>query len=91
MDGHTWEFLDIPSRLGKAETTLWSPGTAPGDIAARLGEALDNLNPGGGPLRPAPRTPDITTAGGFTVQVGSRTPPTPPTIGQFFPRGQPVW
>jgi len=88
LDGHTWEFLNIPSRLNK-NTTLWPPGTSPTTIQAALGEALRNLNPPGGPQLPSPGSPLPTTAAGRNVQVGSRTPPTPPVIGQFFPLSQP--
>lgn len=87
---HTWEFVDIPSRLNKS-TTFWPLGTGntPNTISDALGEALRNLNPPGGPRLPIAGTPSPTTGGGFTVQVGSITPPTPPEVRQFFPLSQP--
>jgi hypothetical protein len=90
---HTWEFVDIAKRLNK-DTTFWPRFTSPTAISNALGQALRNLNPTG--VRPAMPLPDIaltTTAGGFTVQVGSRVPRgsppgTPAEIGQFFPISQ---
>jgi hypothetical protein len=94
VSGHFWEFLDIPSRLGKASTTLWPPGTAPNSIQAGLAEALRRLNPAGGPRLPLPNTPLPSSNGTVPVQVGSRipggaAPTTPPEIGQYFPVSQP--
>jgi hypothetical protein len=88
VNEHMWEFLDIPARLQK-RTTLWPQGMDPNRITDLLGEALRDLNPGGGHALPVPGTPSVgvPTAGG-TVQVGS-LPGAPPTIGQFFAEAQP--
>jgi hypothetical protein len=83
LDGHTWEFLNIPSRLNK-NTTLWPRGTSPSQISSYLDEALRNLNPPGTrPPKPLAGMPEkIPVAGGIEVQVGSLGSG---MLGQFFP------
>jgi hypothetical protein len=85
LDGHTWEHLDMASRLNKNSTSLWPPGTSPTSIQKWLGEALDSLNPAGSTMRlPVPGTPLTATTAGGTVRIGSRLGG---MIGQFFPIG----
>lgn len=85
---HTWEYVDLASRMGKQTTTFWPQGTSPSQISQYLGEALDHLNPPRVPGSPAPpRLPvpgsplPAPTSGG-SVQVGSQNSG---AIGQFFP------
>ena len=85
---HTWEFLDLASRMGKPSTTFWPQGTSPSQISHYLGEALDHLNPPAlpgsppPPRLPAPGSPLPATTGGGPVQVGSQASG---NVGQFFP------
>jgi len=85
---HTWEYLDLASRMGKQTTTFWPKGTTPSQISQYLGEALDHLNrpvvPGSPPppRLPAPGSPLPAPTAGGPVQVGSQNSG---AVGQFYP------
>ena len=79
---HTWEWTNLASRMNKPSTTFWPEGTQPNRISGYLGEALDFLNPGGGPRLPLPGTPLAAPTSGGGTQVGSQASG---AIGQFFP------
>ena len=85
---HTWEYVDLASRMGKQTTTFWPQGTSPSQISRYLGEALDHLNPSAvpgsppPPRLPAPGSPLPAPTSGGPVQVGSQNSG---AIGQFYP------
>lgn len=81
IDGHTFEYLKIEGRLGKASTTLWPRGTTPNDIKKYLNEAISNLAKDD--RLPTPYNPaTVRISDGVEVQVGLTGTK---TYGQFFP------
>ena len=85
---HTWDYVDLASRMGKQTTTFWPQGTSPSQISHYLGEALDHLNPPAvpgsppPPRLPAPGSPLPAPTSGGPVQVGSQNSG---AVGQFYP------
>ncbi|MDF5707283.1 MAG: DUF4157 domain-containing protein [Nostoc sp. S4] len=83
---HTYEYVDLPSRLNKTlGTTLWPPGTTPAALETYVQEAVNVLTSSTPPTVILPGAPQSVSISGFTVQVGTQGSATNLRIGQFFP------
>nr|MDZ8056752.1 DUF4157 domain-containing protein [Nostoc sp. EkiNYC01] len=83
---HTYEYVDLPSRLNKTlGTTLWPQGTTPAAIEGYVQEAVNVLTSATPPTVVLPGSPQSVTISSFTVQVGTQGSATNLRIGQFFP------
>nr|WP_138502616.1 DUF4157 domain-containing protein [Nostoc sp. PA-18-2419] len=83
---HTYEYVDLPSRLNKTlGTTLWPPGTTPATLETHVQEAVNVLTSSTPPTVILPGAPQSVSISGFTVQVGTQGSATNLRIGQFFP------